>query len=115
MNPDDQMWGFMSNVDQNSSDYKQKIALAERFLIYYFKPQYNEQHTNTELYKDSKVRSILMQSGIVLVALNCAMNGAMYQFWSPRQALTTELAFYNFEEPQKGFYENEDILKVWDK
>lgn len=115
MNPVDQMWGFMSNVDQNSSDYKQKIALAERFLIYYFKPQYNEQHINTELYKDNKVRSILMQSGIELVALSCAMNGAMYQFWSPRQALTTELVFYNFEAPQKGFYENEDLLEVWDR
>jgi hypothetical protein len=107
------IWNFMlENIDRTSSDYKDKISLAERFLIYFYKPKYNTQHINTELSKDNLVKNILLDSKIRVIGLSCAMNGNVYKFWSPNQTLETELAFYDFENPEKGFYENEDILDL---
>lgn len=105
------MWDFMlENENRMSKEYREKISLAERFLIYLFKPIYNDQHVNTELSKDMLVKNILLSSGISMIAMCYEMHGNLFRFWSPNQRLKAELVFYDFDNPHMEFYENADIL-----
>lgn len=109
--PNMKMGDFMLKTDnRKSKDYKDKISLAERFLIYLFKPTYNDQHIDTELSKDSLVQKILLQSDISMIGLCYAMYGNLYQFWSPNQRLKADLVFYDFDKPDIGFYENGNFI-----
>ncbi|MGQ7870708.1 hypothetical protein [Sunxiuqinia sp. sy24] len=100
---------MLETENRISKEYRDKISLAERFLIYLFKPIYNDQHVNTELSKDSLVKKILISSNIAMIALCYEMHGYIYRFWSPNQRLEAELVCYDFENPQLGFHQNDVI------
>ncbi|MGQ1946045.1 hypothetical protein ACT3CD_02940 [Geofilum sp. OHC36d9] len=106
------MWDFMLETENRTDkNYRDKISLAERFLIYLFKPKYNDQHINTELSKDTLVKKILLKSGITMIGLCYAMYGSLYQFWSPNQRLKADLISYDFDKPELGFQNEMDLFK----
>jgi len=106
------MWDFMLETENRiDKNYKDKISLAERFLIYLFKPEYNDQHINTELSKDTLVKKILLKSGITMIGLCYAMYGNLYQFWSPNQRLKADLISYDFDKPELGFQNKMDLFE----
>jgi hypothetical protein len=105
------MWNFMLETENRTGkNYRDKISLVERFLIYLFKPEYNDQHINTELSKDTLVKKILLKSGITQIFLCYAMYGNLYQFWSPNQRLKSDLISYDFEKSELGFQNKLDIF-----
>lgn len=105
------MWNFWLNQDRKSKSYKTKIDLIERFLIHFFKPKYNNQHVNTNLLNDSRVREILLNEKIAAVNVGLGVYGFGYKFWTVLQPFETEFFSFDFRNPQKG-YQNQ-ILFDW--
>lgn len=85
--------------------YKSKIDLVERFLIHFFKPEYNQQHVNSQIQNDTLVKKILRENKISTVTVNYGMYGNGFQFWSASQALNSDICTFDFNSPELGYYE----------
>lgn len=89
----------------NSKEHKDRICLVERFLIHFLKPIYNEQHVNTDIVKDSLVKSILLRNNIDVMTINIGVYGKAFEFWSPYQRIKTDYTSFNFLTPELGYQE----------
>lgn len=103
-----QLDGNVSNVwlsrHEDKKDFKCKIDLVERFLIHFFKPIYNRQHVDCEIQDDTIVKDILIKNEVETVTVNYGVYGNGFQFWSPRQALKSEVCSFNFNKPENYYY-----------
>lgn len=97
------MWNYWLNIDRESDEYKTKIDLIERFLIHFFKPIYNDQHTNANMMTDTLVKEILLKESIKSMSVGIGVHGPGYGFWSNQQPLKSELFSFDFRNPQMGY------------
>ncbi|MCC5906204.1 MAG: hypothetical protein JJU13_08365 [Balneolaceae bacterium] len=84
--------------------FKSKIDLVERFLIHFFKPEYNKQHAYSQIQNDTLVKKILRENKISTVTVNYGMHGNGFQFWSANQALNSDICTFDFNSPELGYY-----------
>ena len=88
-----------------TKEFKSKIDLVERFLIHFLRPEYNEQHVNSDIKKDSKVKELLLKNGVSSIWINFGMHGNGFQFWSPNQPLKSDFVGFDFESQNPQFYD----------
>ena len=103
----DSMWDYVLHKQHHKSqEYRDKISLLERCLIYFYKPEYNTQHVETPIDKDPLIYNLLRTYDVRGVVLGTGMNGYQWQFWSPRQAVKTNdsgIISYDFHNVEAGF------------
>lgn len=97
------LWNLWHNTEIGSNHYKTKIDLIERFLIHFFKPVYNDQHTNTNMMTDTLVKRILLKEKISTITVGLGVHGYGYSFWSKSQHLRSELFSFDFRSPELGY------------
>lgn len=97
------MWNYWLNIDRESDKYKSKIDLIERFLIHFFKPVYNDQHTNANMMTDKLVKQILLKESIKTMSVGIGVHGPGYGFWSNEQPIKSELFSFDFSNPELGY------------
>lgn len=94
---------FLSQQDQASREFRDKISLLERILISFFKPELNDKHVKPDLHDDRLVSEIVERYKIGGLAVGVGVHGPLGKFWSPRQATNDELVSYSFVTPSLGF------------
>jgi hypothetical protein len=97
------MWDYWLNQDRKSADYKTKIDLVERFLIHFFKPIYNNQHVNSNMIEDKRVKEILLTESISSMSVGLSVWGFGYDYWTNKQPLKSELFSFDFKNPKRGY------------
>ena len=105
-NPGSHMWDYVLHENMpGSAQWRDKVDLLERVLIFFFRPMLNSQHVATPIEKDSVVNAILRNNGITAVVLGTGMEGLQWQFWSRDQACESEhgVVCYDFEKRERGF------------
>jgi hypothetical protein len=97
--------------DTHPEEYYMKISLAERFLIHFLQPIYNDQHKNTSIEKDTLVKEILLKFQVDGVIINFGVHGQYFQFWSDNQKLKTDYVSLDFRNIEQGYVEGH--LDFW--
>lgn len=95
-----QLW--LSQHGKNKT-FAKKIDLVERFLIHFFKPEYNKQHVNCSIEEDNLVKDILIENNIKAIGINYGVYGNNFEFWSKDQPLKEEMVVFDFTNPEKGY------------
>lgn len=89
---------------KSSKSYADFITLVERFMIYFYKPIYNVQHKKSKLNQDKKVKRLLLSRGINSISIGLGMNGDNWTFRSDCQAIDSENAVFDFQNPKLDFH-----------
>lgn len=103
---------MVSDAVKDKDNQKVKIDLLERFLIYFYQPEFNTRHTKSSLKTDDVVQRNLRSEdmkGFTLnfEGLNPGVKMNLYDFWTPNQFLKEKIVSYDFtssiERFSKGF------------